>query len=70
MKTKSYKNIMIQEKIRQLYKYKYGDISGDEVLIYLTEEMNRGTNKLNWLTGTLIVLTIILTILTGISIWW
>ena len=63
------KNEKIQGKISKLYLEKYGGMSGDEVLIYLTEELIKGTNKLNILTIVLIVLTAVLIVLTGVSIW-
>ena len=74
------KNEELQEKIGKLYHEKYGSKSGDEVLIYLTEELIKGVNTLNTLTKELIkgaktlnTLTIVLIVLTavliGVSLW-
>lgn len=35
-------------------------ISSDEIIVYLLHKLNKGTNKLNYLTITLIVLTALL----------
>lgn len=69
MESESLKNQRLQERIRKLYEGKYGGISSDEVQIFLTEELIKGTKRLNYLTCALIGLTVILAILTGMSIY-
>lgn len=59
----------LREKIKQNCMTKYGFTGDDEVLIYLTEKLISGTDRLNKLTYSLIGLTAILAILTGVSLW-
>jgi hypothetical protein len=60
------------KKVKEQYQGQFGDfgdIHTDDVTIYLLDQMIKGTDKLNCLTKVLIILTIILAILTGISVW-
>ena len=53
----------------KIYDEKYGGISGNIVMIYLLDKLEDGTKKLNRLTITLIILTIVLAIIAGIDIY-
>ncbi|MFC1906797.1 hypothetical protein ACFLW8_01755 [Chloroflexota bacterium] len=63
------------KEIKKLYNEKYQGLSGDEVAVYLLEQLqkgierlDKGTSRLNRLTIALIFLTVILAVLAVIQI--
>ena len=58
----------LRQEIKKLYEGKYQSMSGDEVAIYILEQLKDGTTKLNRLTITLICLTVVLAALAVVQI--